>query len=34
MYGSLDISTSGLVAQRMRLTVISNNILKDKRTPG
>jgi flagellar basal-body rod protein FlgC len=27
MYGSLDISTSGLVAQRMRLTVISNNIL-------
>ena len=26
MYGSLDIATSGLVAQRMRLTVISNNL--------
>ena len=26
MYGSLDISTSGLIAQRTRLTVISANI--------
>ena len=26
MYGALDISTSGLVAQRMRLTAISANI--------
>ena len=27
MYSSLDISTSGLIAQRTRLTVISNNIV-------
>ncbi len=26
MYGALDISTSGLIAQRTRMTVISNNI--------
>ena len=26
MYGALDISTSGLVAQRTRLTIISNNL--------
>ncbi|MBL4698853.1 MAG: flagellar basal body rod protein FlgC [Phycisphaerales bacterium] len=26
MYGSLDISTSGMIAQRTRMTVIANNI--------
>lgn len=27
MYGSLDITTSGLVAQRTRLDIVSNNLL-------
>lgn len=30
MYGALDTSTSGLVAQRTRLTVISNNVANAK----
>jgi flagellar basal-body rod protein FlgC len=30
MYGSLDISTSGLIAQRTRLTVTSANLLNAK----
>jgi flagellar basal-body rod protein FlgC len=30
MYGSLDISTSGLIAQRTRLTVISDNVANAK----
>ena len=29
MYGALDISTSGLVAQRIRLDVISANIANE-----
>ena len=30
MYGSLDISTSGLIAQRTRLTVSSSNIMNTR----
>ena len=33
MYGSLDISTSGMIAQRTRLEVISANIA-NQNTPG